>query len=214
MDDFFYNITSSEDHEQEPVHDKPTDTVTARFRVMCTHLAVPTNIERSASVIFQEVVSIQKFRGEPLLAMMGSSLYVAFNLQGFSRDAKELCTPLGIDYHVFTRTLKVMYEILPDIARRMSIISQDDSVLRQVQSITDIPLTRTWEVIKEVRVLESVRKAHKILLGSPPAIINAILIYKACTNLGMSLNKCKYVDDAQISRATLEKHLKHLHTLV
>ena len=184
-----------------------------KLRFITSRLNLSDAMEKEASAIFDNIREKYSFRGQPLNCALVGSIYIACNIQhstGVSRDAKELCSAMSIDFHAFSKTLKVIYELMPDLHRKMKHINESDTLTRQIQSIPSIPDCRAFDVAKETKRLDEIRKSKMLLLGSPPNVVNAVLIFVACGVLGIRIHKTSYIDHIKISRATLDKYVKLL----
>ena len=184
-----------------------------KLKYFASHLRLNEHIEAEANTIFKAVRDKYSFRGAPLNCAIVGSIYIACNVQntvGVSRDTKELCTAIGIDVQAFHKVLKHMYELLPEVHAQMQSVKEGDTLTRQIQSIDSIPLERTIEVAKEVRRLDSIRRNKLLLMGSPPVVVNAVLVFVACLTLKLKLHKTTYVAEVKVSRATLDKYVRLL----
>jgi hypothetical protein len=99
--------------------------------------------------------------------------------------------------------------LFPEINNKMKTISEKDSIIRQIAQVEDIPMDKVQSVMKQVRILDAKRKKKCLMLGSPPLIVNAILIYVAAIKIHeIKINKTRYVEIGWVSRATLDKYVK------
>ncbi len=188
------------------------------FRSACINLCLSEETQKEAKKMFESIRDKYIFRGQPLKASIACSIYIALNLRHkrcILRDAKEIYEPLGIDPLCFNKTLKMIYKMFPDYNNSMLTIQEEDTLARQVREIDEIPEEKVRLVIKHVRLLDEMRKEKKIMMGSSPTIVNAILIYVvACHMLQISLNKTLYIKIGWVSRATLDKYVKIINEIV
>lgn len=213
VDDVFYNPTSYDENnilqEDFSLSESP---VTKIKEVFGSCLTVPTIVEEEASRFLKDILRMYRFKGQPLRAAVACSVYISFNNQTssiFKRDAKEIYKPLGIDAQVFNKTLRQIYKLLPNI-KNSSIQDQSNSssLIRQIQKSSSIAPYQKWDIAKEVHKLERYKNANNVMLGSPPHVVNVVLIFVACNKLNISLDKALYVEEMKICRATLDKHVK------
>jgi transcription initiation factor TFIIIB Brf1 subunit/transcription initiation factor TFIIB len=215
VDDYFYNATSYEDHEEIMYPDEGYNysnyNIHRKMEAACIQLSVPQSIQDAARTMFDTVRKNKCFKGNPLNALVGCCIYLSYNTSsclGISREMKDICIPLGIDMSSFHKTLKSVYDILPHLSREIVSNTNSDGILRKIQTIECIPENMRWSVKKEVDILESIRQKNNILMGSSPSVINYVLIYVACEILNIAVDKKKFIEDANISRATLDKHTR------
>jgi transcription initiation factor TFIIIB Brf1 subunit/transcription initiation factor TFIIB len=220
VDDYFYNLRSFEDHEEiatEPTiaYNKDVD---KKFKAINEHMLLPSSILQIAGDIFNTIREKQRFKGQVLDNVIACSFYIAMQqhgVQGVSRSVREMCNALGLDMSVFTKTLKVIYDICPQFNNPTKNASVSiDNLYRQIQSINVIPNDRIWDIKKEVHILDNVRIKRCVLMGSPPSVVNSILIFVACQKLGITLDKKQYIIEANICKATLDKHIRRIQDLI
>jgi len=213
-DSIFYNQHSFDDHEELTSHEPKTRNFESdkKLRMFVNTLFLPDIVEKNANDLFQKIRALHAFRGQPLQAIMACTIYMSCNLLQMSRDAKEIYEPLGINLHVFHKALKNIYELLPEVNMQMKRIQEDDIIVRQVQQL--VPNEKKWTVIRLVKHLDGKRKDKSILMGSPPSVVNAILIFIACEKLKININKTEYLLQARVSRATLDKHTRTIYNTI
>ena len=49
-----------------------------------------------------------------------------------------------------------------------------------------------------------------IMMGSPPQVVNIVLVFVACAALAITVPKAGYLEEVKVSRATLDKYVKLL----
>lgn len=187
--------------------------IDGKLKHVVSRIQLSDHLANEANQVFNMVREKYSFRGAPLNAAIVSAIYIACNIQhtnGISRDAKELCIATGVDFQIFSKVLKHIYELLPEIHHQMQSIKESDTLTRQIQSILIIPDNMAFDVSKEVKKLDTIRKNKLLLMGSPPNVVNAVLIYVACNVLNIKIHKTTYVTQVNISRATLDKYFKLL----
>jgi transcription initiation factor TFIIIB Brf1 subunit/transcription initiation factor TFIIB len=175
------------------------------------------SVEDVARDIFLDVCSKQIFRGHPLKAIMAASIYISCLLRernGLRRDAREIYNSLKIDRLVFFKGLKTIYKIRNDLYVKISSVQENDTLYRQIATIDDIPNDLYMAIKTKVMVYDDLRKKKGLLMGSPPVIVNAVLIFVACESQGLKMNKTKYLQYGWVSRATLDKHARAISGIV
>jgi transcription initiation factor TFIIIB Brf1 subunit/transcription initiation factor TFIIB len=169
-------------------------------------------IQQEAYNIFNEVNRKYKFRGSPLNAAVAASIYIACSSSTqrnrVSRDMREICQRVGIDTSLFSKVLKHIYKLVPDTAHRMRNVSEDDTLMRTIAAIDGMPQDKVWIVARETHLLDNIRKEKQLMMGSPPNIVNAVLIFVACKRLDIRLHKTTFLEQVEISRASLDKYIK------
>lgn len=206
VDEIFYNQTS---YEENNILHSENDNITIH-QLIGDLLVIPQIIEEESSKLLKSILIKYRFKGQPLKAAVACCIYISFNNQGssiFQRDAKEIYKPLQIEPHVFNKTLRQIYKIIP-IVKKANVLQSNNSLMRQIQSCSGITKSKRWDIAKEVRRLESYKTTNHLLLGSPPSVVNIIVIFVACVKMNIQIDKTSYIEEMKISRATLDKHIK------
>jgi transcription initiation factor TFIIIB Brf1 subunit/transcription initiation factor TFIIB len=213
MDDAFYNPNSFAQQFPAATQEMTKETnylSLDKLNVLVAMVSVPEAIGQEAERIFESVRQKYAFRGAPLKAAMLSAIYMACNLQGIegvSRNAVELCETCELDTQVFSRVLKHVCDLVPHIAAQMTAVKETDVFTRHVQLLEDIPRARRWDVRKETGRQDAIRRSYGLMMGSPPNVVNAVLIYSACAALGIALNRQVFLGVTGISKATLDRYI-------
>lgn len=214
VDSAFYNPGSFLQQfpapQQELVKETNYDSID-KLKVLVVMASIPETIGQEAERIFESVRQKYAFRGTPLKAAMLSCVYIACNLQhveGVSRNAAELCVACGLDAQVFSKVLKHVCDIVPHLATKMCAVKETDVLTRHMQGLEDIPQARKWDVRKETGRLDAIRRSYGLMMGSPPNVVNAVLIFVACVALGIPLEKPAFLGVTGISKATLDKYVR------
>lgn len=218
FDDAFHNPDAYLSHAPlMTIWEKPFNAdIDQKLKLFATHLQLPDQLQHEANTLFMQIRDNQTFRGSPLNAAILCSIYISCNINsneigdGIARDAKELCLAIGVDQVVFSKTLKRVYEIVPDVHAKMKTVSERDVLLRQIRMVSQVPLEKAWDVARETMKLDVIRRREMLLMGSPPNVVNAVLVFLACGKMKIALKKVGYVQDMCISRATLDKYVKLL----
>ena len=194
---------------QGKVEKKKNREIDNKVQACCVHLNLPESVQENVFKMFQTVRQAKCFRGHSLDAVIGAVIYVSCR-QCIPRAATEIHTPLGINANAFNKALKVLCHLFPDLTQTSHAINESDSIIRQIRRIDDIPDNHIWKIARQVESINIKRLTCNMLLGSPPCVVNAVLIYFVCQKMGIKLNKTKYVATAALSRATLDKHVRSI----
>jgi transcription initiation factor TFIIIB Brf1 subunit/transcription initiation factor TFIIB len=197
-------------HDYEPLNNKNMDLLAC-----CNHLNLPESIEKEACTLLLQIKDRRSFRGTPNKAVIACCVYITCIKQGCSgvaRSASEIYGALGLDGHAFSRALKIIYDMFPEVTQSCMPVRENDSIIRQLRRL-DLPNECVWKVARVVRKYDEERIHQSLMLGSPPLVINAVLIYIAMEDLSINtVKKAEYVKIMCISRATLDKYTKLLGT--
>lgn len=209
QDTSHYNPCFYEDHEEyiEPLN--YNQSIANTFEKCMIHLNFPESILKEASLVFKRIKEHGgNFRGENLKGVIASAIYIACHQQnGGVRHAKEIYETLGVDVTTFNKSLRRIYEIMPDIQEKLSTIKEENTLVRQIrQSVPTLPEKQVYKIYHRVLELDNLRKQKRMLMGSSPYIVNSILIYIVCEEEKIQMSKSEYIERAKISRATLDKH--------
>lgn len=211
----FYNPTFFEDHEVYNVPLKEHKRMIDETLEQCiVHLNLSDIIKEESSKLYDRIKENGgNFRGENLYGIIGGTIYISCNKfasRGI-RNSKEIYEPLGVDITIFNKCLRWIYKLLPDVQQSMTIVHEDDTLMRQIRKVLiDTEYSIVSSIYKDVINLDKKRKERRILIGSTPYIINCVMIYIACEKNGLKLNKKEYVQVSKISRATLDKHYEKM----
>ena len=88
------------------------------------------------------------------------------------------------------------------------IVTEEDTLIRQIQMIPNLDHKHTYKIARMVKELDRLRIAQRLLVATPPTIVNAVLIFVASEKIEISLDKNSFVSLGWLSRATLDKHAK------
>jgi transcription initiation factor TFIIIB Brf1 subunit/transcription initiation factor TFIIB len=194
----------------EPFYHKNMDLLAC-----CNHLHLPESIEKEACSLLLQIKDRRSFRGTPNKAVIACCVYITCIKQGCSgvaRSAPEIYDAFGLDGHAFNKALKIIYDIFPIMSQVCMPVTENDSIIRQLRQL-DLPNECVWKLARLVRQHDDERAHHNLMLGSPPLVINAVLIYMAMEDLSINtVKKAEYVKVMCISRATLDKYTKLLRT--
>jgi transcription initiation factor TFIIIB Brf1 subunit/transcription initiation factor TFIIB len=158
--------------------------------------------------ILSQVTSKYNFRGERHRVCEACCVYIAARRDRRGRDANEICTNLGVNTAAFQKALKTIYSFCPELSTQCKILTEEDTLVRQIQSIPNLDHKYTFKVARLVKELDRLRTAQRLLIATPPMIVNAVLIFVAAEKLGVGLDKQGFVSLGWLSRATLDKHAK------
>lgn len=185
-------------------------------------LSLPEVIEQEAKSMLQQIYAKRTYKGIRTDAVVACAIYLASNKQKeytTRRTAREICDGLGIDFKVFTKALRDILSEQP-LQNQVNINTNkmDDTLTRQIRETlqnfdSDISNVDVMKLAKVVKALDEERKSHQLLLGSPPYVVNSILIYLACDKKDQNItlpDKTVYAKRARLSRGTLDKHLSLL----
>ena len=214
-DNTFYNPNFYEDHEEVFQEEQRNYDAENKMKQFAIYLQLPDSITNDSIHLFRKIREIQHFRGNVLNAVLACSLYIVCNttqLRGFTRNSKEVYDRLGIKMQTFHTTLRSIYDMLPHLNNQMKVVKQTHSLMRQIR--LSVPEEKWKVVVKMVEELDERRISLKALLGSPPSVVNAVLIYVACEKLKIPIDKLLYIEQMKISRPTLDKHSRLIHSLM
>jgi transcription initiation factor TFIIIB Brf1 subunit/transcription initiation factor TFIIB len=197
-------------HDYEPLNNKNMDLLAC-----CNHLNLPESIEKEACSLLLQIKDRRSFRGTSYKAVIACCVYITCIKQGCSgvaRSAPEIYDAFGLDGHAFNKALKIIYDMFPNISHSCMPVTENDSIIRQLRRL-DLPNECVWKLARLVRKYDDERAHQSLMLGSPPLVINAVLIYMAMEDLSMNtVKKAEYVKVMCISRASLDKYIKLLRT--
>lgn len=204
-------------HAHEPMQPEPEPCkANVELKSMLLQLDMDHTYDEACAIL-TEVTSKYSFRGERSRVCTACCVYITAQRhatrQRQGRDAAEVCASLGVDASSFHKTLKAIYALCPRLSCTKT-LTEDDTIIRQIQVIPDFDDKHTHRVLRVVKELDSVRRAHKLLLATPPMIVNAVLIFVAADKLGIGLDKRGFLSLGWLSRATLDKHAKALRAAI
>jgi transcription initiation factor TFIIIB Brf1 subunit/transcription initiation factor TFIIB len=221
MDDAYYNFTQN--NKEYICTMKPLETTKLSKPMkqtledlLSTYLAA-FGLDESAEVykvakdIFQQVKDKYCFKGSRIHTVVACCVYIAFKLANRSRvarDAAEICAKLGIESSLFAKIMKEVLRLLPKTEASLKQVTENDSIVRQIQIMKEIPLEKVHKLASVVQELDSLRLKHHLMMGTSPMITNAVLIFIAARQLRIPLKKPAFLSYGWVSRATVDKHLK------
>lgn len=184
-----------------PARPPATELKAALVQMGLDHLYV------EARTVLSHVASKYAFRGERHRVCEACCVYIATRRSRHGRDANEICTSLGVSAAAFQKALKTIYSLCPELSQS-KILTEEDTLVRQIQSIPSLDHKHTHKVARLVKELDRIRTSQRLLIATPPMIVNAVLIFVAAERLGLGLDKQAFVSLGWLSRATLDKHVK------
>ncbi len=196
----------------EPIYNYNPNSLPAEVKAVLMQLGLDHLIEETRNIFFH-VTSKYNFRGERNRVCEACCVYIATRRARHGRDANEICTILGISTSAFQKALKTIYSLCPDLSQ-CKILTEEDTLIRQIQMVPNLDDKHTHKVACLVKELDRLRSAQRLLIATPPMIVNAILIFVAAEKLGISIDKQDFVSLGWLSRATLDKHVKLLRSTV
>lgn len=168
-------------------------------------------INTVARSLLDTAKSKHHFRDNKLFIVSACCVYIACQTadkERLNRSSQEITSRLGIDTTTFSKTVKHI-QLLTKSATA-NVATEDDSLIRQIQQVHDVPMKMLYRVANWIRDKDRRRRDLGLLLGTSPMITNAVLIYACLLDFKIKVSKssiCKY---GWVSRATLDKHLKTL----
>jgi hypothetical protein len=150
------------------------------------------------------------------------------------RAAKEICSMLGVDPKKFVKVWKVWgvegastsssaapSAALPPLPPTKSAIAHAstdinntqarDCIIRQLQQLSEVPDSLVYPMAQRVSELDEIRIKNRVMVASPPLIVNAVLICVAMGEQGVCSDvvmKKKMIQLGWASITTLKKYTK------
>jgi transcription initiation factor TFIIIB Brf1 subunit/transcription initiation factor TFIIB len=126
------------------------------------------------------------------------------------RASKEICVVLGVDAKRFSKAWNRWCE---DPEMDVGGTKARDCVIRQLQQIPQIELKDVHEIANAIAVLDERRKAKKLMVASPPMIVNAVLacvfiIRRGASKAEVVAMKKNIVDLGWASMTSMTKYIK------
>lgn len=234
MDDAFYNFTQrdKEQYTSPATVSNTIDTIESSklskplartleelltMYVAAFGLDENAEIYRVAKDIFRKIKDKYSFKGARINVVVACCVYIAFKLANrtrIARDAAEVCTQLKVDSGLFAKVMKEVLRLLPAIEVRLKQVTENDSIVRQIQLVNEIPLDKVHKLTSVVQELDALRTKHNLMMGTSPMITNAVLIFIGARQLGISLKKTRFLSYGWVSRATIDKHIKSMMRII
>lgn len=224
MDDIYYNFTQKDkDHITTLQPLDPSMKISKQVKqtledllskyVAAFGLDSSTEVYEVAKDIFYQVKDQYCFKGSRMRIAMACCLYIAFKLANRSRvarDASEVCTRLNLESSLFSKVMKEVLRFLPKVEATLKQVTENDSIVRQIQLVNEIPLDKVHKLASVVMELDALRIKHNLMMGTSPMIINAVLIFLGAKQLGIKIKKTLFLSYGWVSRATIDKHLNSM----
>lgn len=225
MDDVYYNFTHKDKEYASTLRyaDTTSKPMKQTLEDLLSNYVAAFGLDSSAEVyrvakdIFNEVKDKYCFKGWRIQIALACCLYIAFKLANRSRvarDAAEICARLGIESVVFSKIMKEVLRLLPKVEASLKQVTENDSIVRQIQLVKEIPLDRIHKLASVVQELDVLRLKHDLMMGTSPMITNAVLIFLGAKKLGVRLKKTIFLSYGWVSRATIDKHLKSMMRII
>lgn len=172
-----------------------------------------TEVLQVSKDIFREVKEKYIFKGSRATAVVACCVYIAFKLtkrKRVARDASEVCKQLGIETCLFAKCMKDVVSLLPKIAAKLQQVTENDSIIRQIQAVQEVPQDMIYKLTTVIQHLDQKRIERNLMMGTAPMIANAVLIFVGAKRLGIKVKKTQFLSYGWVSRATLDKHIKDI----
>ena len=218
MEDIYYNqnqdVAMLSDTKTESNVTLPT-TIERLFdtSILAFGLDETSEILQASKDMFRDVKEQYMFKGARATAVVACCVYIAFKLANrkrVARDASEVCKQLGIETSLFAKCMKDVVSLLPKIGAKLQQVTEDDSIIRQIQMVQQIPHEMIYKLTTVVRHLDQKRIERNLMMGTAPMITNAVLIFVGAKRLDIKLKKTQFLTYGWVSRATLDKHMKDI----
>ena len=224
MEDAFYNFTEAKDRDHISMlamieHSNLSKPLARTLEELLTTYVAAFGLDDSAEVykvakdIFRQIKDKYSFKGARISVVVACCVYIAFKLANrtrVARDAAEICTQLKIDSGLFAKVMKEVLRLLPSIEARLKQVTENDSIVRQIQLVKEIPLEKVHKLTAIVQELDALRIKQNLMMGTSPMITNAVLIFVGAKRIGISLKKKEFLSYGWVSRATMDKHIKSM----
>ncbi len=190
----------------EPIYPTAAPTRPTELKAVLMQLGLDHLYEDTRNVL-SHVASKYSFRGERQRVCEACCVYIATRRARNGRDANEICAGLGVSATAFQKILKTIYSFCPELSQCKT-LTEEDTLIRQIQSVPNIDHKHVHKIARLVKELDRLRAAQRLMVATPPMIVNAVLIFVVTEKLGLGLDKQAFVSLGWLSRATLDKHAK------
>lgn len=214
MDDFYYNQNQDVAMLNDTKATLPT-TIERLFdtSILAFGLDETSEVLQASKDMFRDVKEQYMFKNARATAVVACCVYLAFKLANrkrVARDASEVCKQLGIDTCLFAKCMKDVLSFLPKIVAKLQQVTENDSIIRQIQVVQEVPQEMIHKLMTVVQHLDQKRIERNLMMGTAPMITNAVLIFVGANRLGIKLKKTQFLTYGWVSRATLDKHMKDI----